>query len=311
MTDGRTRWWHEDPVPPACEPCKNNREEQEYDIALSDPNRCFGQGIEDDPLVVWIDRPEHLRRDWVWAHNNFAKAIAKELGFTHTWIIKASSDRQYMRDDRGRNLSMHQLGVGTEWLPPDRFLLKKTDMHITLRLGTDLYGCRLSAHAYVALDANGNPESYMAEPAARFMAEGGYRQLDFWRWENYHKRILPRRPVNIGPNWEIHANVGPYLDTYRPQNRWIDDLSTSGSDYALMRECMENKDYIIKGSMTRELRALVRQCHSAYNTYHALHDELAPMKAPTLESLRELYAMREFILTMKREIYREAKGLLV
>ncbi|GAW13701.1 hypothetical protein ANO14919_030900 [Xylariales sp. No.14919] len=309
MTDDTTMWRQGDPTPPACEPCKSDREEQEYDLALSDPNRCFGQGIKEDPLVVWIDRPEHLKRDWVWAHNNFAKAIAKMLSFTHTWIIKGAHDRCYERDDEGRRLPMRQ--PDAKWLPPDRFLLRKTDMHITLRLGTDLYGCRLSAKAYVVLDGNGNPEKYMTETARRYMREGGHRQVEFRRWQNYRRRRLPRREINLGPNWGIYANVGPYLDTYRPRKRRIDDAYAPRTDYTAPRAYMENQDNIIKGALTRELHALVRHCHSAYSVYRAFHEELAQMANPPPEALIELHTMREHIATMKREIYREAKGLLV
>ncbi|TGJ82163.1 hypothetical protein E0Z10_g6619 [Xylaria hypoxylon] len=294
MTNDRDMWRQRDPIPPAYEPCKNDREEREYDLALSDPNRCFGRGIKEDPLVVWIDRPKSLKRDWVWAHNNFSKAIAKMLGFTHTWIMKSASDMQYVRDNEGRKLSIRQPGTG--WLPADRFLLRKTDMHITLRLGTDLHGCRLSARAYVVLDKNGNPERYMTELARRFEREAGDRQLGFWRWQTADGVFSP-------DDASIWDGTGRFMltsgHTQIPTGRTMEG------------EYMKSKHGVIKGAMARELRALVRRCHSAYNAYQAFHEELAPMKDPSPEGLRELHVMREHIVTMKREIYREAKGLLV
>ncbi|KAH8160266.1 hypothetical protein CIB48_g7980 [Xylaria polymorpha] len=223
MKDERNVWRHWDSIPPAYEPCKNSREEREYDLALSNPNRCFGQGTTDDPLVVWIDRPAYWNRGLVWAHNNFAKSIAKVLGFTHTWIIKGAHDLQYARDAEGNKI----------YITRDQYMVQSADMHITLRLGTDLYSCRLSAHAYVVLDENGNPARYMTELARRFKKDRGASsssQLEFWRWKSYHRRFLPRRPVSLGPNWELYANVGPYLDTYRPDARRTRDTYTPRSD---------------------------------------------------------------------------------
>ncbi|KAI8945599.1 hypothetical protein F4801DRAFT_122306 [Xylaria longipes] len=305
MKDNKNIWRHWDSIPPAYEPCKNDREEREYDLALSNPNRLFGQGTKDDPLVVWIDRPAHRNRGLVWAHNNFAKSIAKVLGFTHTWIIKGAHDLQYARDEEGNKIP----------ISPEKYLLQNADMHITLRLGTDLYSCRLAAHAYVVLDEDGNPARYMTELARRFGQEGGASspQLEFWRWENRRRRFLPRRPVSLGPNWEAHANVGPYLDTYRPDNRRTRDTYTPRSDDTPPRESsrMDDDDDIIEGAMTSELSSLVRRCHSAYEDYEEYHEELVAMGDASPERLIELHAMREQIVTMQREIYREAKGFLM
>ncbi|KAI0448364.1 hypothetical protein F5B21DRAFT_522208 [Xylaria acuta] len=306
MKNDKNIWQHWDSIPPAYEPCKNDREEREYDLALSNPNRCFGRGTVDDPLVVWIDRPAYRNRGLVWAHNNFAKSIAKVLGFTHTWIIKGAHDLQYARDKEGNKIR----------IDPDKWLLLNADMHITLRLGTDLYSCRLSAHAYVVLDEDGNPARYMTELARRFRQEGGAAaspQLEFWRWENYRRRFLPRRPVSLGPNWEVHANVGPYLDTYRPDGRRTRDTYTPRSDDTPPRESgsMDDDDDIIEGAMTSELSSLVRRCHSAYEDYEEYHEELVAIGDSSPERLIELHAMREQIVTMQREIYREAKGFLM
>ncbi|KAI1170085.1 hypothetical protein F4777DRAFT_592216 [Nemania sp. FL0916] len=303
MIDNNSRWQAGDPVPPACEPCKDHREEREYDLALGDPNRCFGRGIEDDPLVVWVDRTDSFDRSWIWAHNNFAKGIAKWLGFTHSWIIKAVHNKQYARDAEGRKIL----------IGPKKYLLKPADMHITLRLGTDLYGCRLSAHAYVVLDECGNPEKYMTE-AVRSLWQGGSPQLEFWRWQSYHRRSLPERPVDLGPDWELHANVGPYLDTYRPNKRWACDTYTPRSDDTPPRYDSgydtDGTDDEIEGARTPELAARIQKCHAAYDVYKAFHERLVAMDEPTQEGLVELYAMQEQIATMKRDIYREAKGII-
>ncbi|KAJ2984071.1 hypothetical protein NUW58_g6144 [Xylaria curta] len=304
ITDNSNTWRHWDPIPPAYEPCKNDREEREYDLALSDPNRCFGQGIKDDPLVVWIDRPAYLNRSLVWAHNNFAKSIAKVLGFTHTWIIKGAHDRQYARDCKGRKIAIEA----------DRWLVRDADMHITLRLGTDLYSCRLSAHAYVVLDEEGNPARYMTELARRFKASGAEPQLEFWRWENRHRRFLPRRPVSLGPNWEVHANVGPYLDTYRPDNRRTCDTYTPRRDDTPPRESSDDDDdenAIFEGAMTDELAEMVRRCNSAYEDYTEFHEYLVAIGEISSDQVVELLTMREQIVTMQREVYREAKGLIM
>ncbi|KAI0465868.1 hypothetical protein F4859DRAFT_344169 [Xylaria cf. heliscus] len=305
MKKDRNIWQPWDAIPPAHEPCKNDREEREFDLALSNPNRCFGQGTTDDPLVIWIDRPSHRNRALVWAHNNFAKSIAKVLGLTHTWIIKAAHALQYARDEEGNKI----------WIPPDRYLLRDADMHITLRLGSDLYACSLAAHAYVVLDEAGNPARYMTELARRFKQGGGsgVAQLEFWRWESRHRRFLPRRPVSLGPNWEVHANVGPYLDTYRPDGRRTRDTYTPRSDDTPPREKggMGDDDDIIEGAMTEELVGLVRRCHSAYEDYREYHEELVAVGDDSADRLIDLHAMREEIVTMQREIYREAKGFLM
>ncbi|KAI8625949.1 hypothetical protein F5Y19DRAFT_479031 [Xylariaceae sp. FL1651] len=298
MTD--KQWYQGDPIPWAFDPCKSDREERQYDLALSDPNRCFGKGIEEDPLVVWINGPDYLDRDMIWAHNSFAKAIAKILGFTHTWIIKDSHDRQYARDAEGRRIPISD----------DHYLLEDADMHITMRLGTGLYECRLAVHAYVLLDKKGNPREYMNKLTRRFMKSGGDPQIELWPWRNYRRRFLPRRPIDLGTNWEIHANVGPYLDTYRPNERRTGDTYTPRQDSTPRRMDTQNEDGIIDGVMSRELADLVKQCNSAYDVYKAFHEDLASMEHPPLEKLRELHAMREQIVTMKREIRREAQGLL-
>ncbi|KAI0875757.1 hypothetical protein GGS24DRAFT_275804 [Hypoxylon argillaceum] len=314
MTSGRNEWRPWDPIPPPHEPCKNDREEREYDLSLSDPNRCFGKGIEEDPMVIWIDRPDYRNRNMVWAHNNFAKAIAKVLGFTHSWIIKGAHNQEYARDAAGRKILVQ---------PPDRYLLKHADMHITLRLGTGLYECRLAAHAYVVLDASGHPDKYMSELARRFRrGGGGDPRLEFWRWQSRHRRLLPRRPLNLGTNWEAHANVGPYLDTYRPDARAArGDTYTPRSDATPPRrtsyfasdggESDGSDDSFIEGTMTREMAALVERCNAAYFEYQAFHERLVAMEYPPADGLVELHAMREQIVTMQREVYHETKGILL
>ncbi|KAI0185587.1 hypothetical protein EV127DRAFT_473358 [Xylaria flabelliformis] len=306
MKNDNSTWRHWEPIPPAFEPCKNDREEREFDLALSNPNRCFGQGTVDDPLVVWIDRPAHRNRSLVWAHNNFAKSIAKVLGFTHTWIIKGAHDLQYARDEKGNKI----LTESGSWL------LRNADMHITLRLGTDLYSCRLAAHAYIVLDEDGNPTRYITELARRFKQEGAaLPQLEFWRWESYHNRFLPRRPVSLGPDWEVYANVGPYLDTYRPDNRRTTDTYTPRSADTPPRESSsssdDDDDDFMEGAMTSDLSSLIRRWQSAYEDYREYHEELVAIGDASPERLIELHAMREQILTMQREIYREAKGFLM
>ncbi|KAI0544984.1 hypothetical protein F4679DRAFT_600023 [Xylaria curta] len=303
MKHDKSIWRHWEPIPPAYEPCKNDREEREFDMALSNPNRCFGLGTVDDPLVVWMDRPAHRNRGLVWAHNNFAKSIAKVLGFTHTWIIKGAHNRQYARDEKGNKIPIES----------GSWLVKNADMHITLRLGTDLYSCRLAAHAYVVLDEDGNPTQYITDFARRFKEEGAaLPQLEFWRWESHHRRLLPRRPVSLGPNWEVHANVGPYLDTYRPNNRRTGDTYTPQSPDTPPRESPDDDDdYIIEGAMTAELSSLIRRWQSAFEDYKEYHEELVAIGDTSPERLIELHAMREQILTMQRDIYREAKGYLM
>ncbi|KAI3324207.1 hypothetical protein HD806DRAFT_543611 [Xylariaceae sp. AK1471] len=300
MKGNSQMWYQGDRIPRACDPCKDDREEREYDLALSDSNRCFGKGIEEDPLVVWINGPDYLDRDLIWAHNNFAKAIAKVLGFTHTWIIKAAHNKQYARDAEGKKIP----------IAPGRYLVHPADMHITLRLGTDLYDCRLSAHAYVLLDRYGNPDKYMTQLARKFKKEGGDSQLEFWPWRNNHKRFLPQRPISLGPNWEVYANVGPYIDTYRPDNRRTGDTYTPRSDSTPPREDVENEYGIIEGAMTPEMVGMMRQCHAAYYAYVTFHQELIAMDYPPPDRVRELHAMHEQIVTMNREIYREVKGVL-
>ncbi|KAI1125571.1 hypothetical protein F5Y10DRAFT_227706 [Nemania abortiva] len=266
MTSNRNIWRLGDPIPPAYDPCKNSLEEQEYDLALSDPNSCFGTGTEEDPLVIWIDRPDWRNRDAVWAHNNFAKAIAKVLGFTHTWIITRARDQQYALETEGRK------GLASsESSFSDRYLLQETDMHISLRLGTGLYDCRLAAHAYVELNESGNPEKYMTALARRFRQDGADTRLEFWRWENPRRRFLRRRPVSLGANWELHANVGPYLDTYRPGGRPMRDTYASGGDATPPRTYLEGDDFI-EGAMTRDMKALVQRCHAAYYDYQGFHE---------------------------------------
>lgn len=317
--DSKGTWRQWDPIPPAFEPCKDDREERRYDLALSDPNRCYGLGTQEDPLVVWIDKPDYHNRNLVWAHNDFAKAIAKVLGLTHTWIIKGAHDRQYARDAEGRRIP----------ISPDKYLLEEADTHITLRLGTGLYECNLSAHVYVLLDEDGNPARYMDELARKFRhgdtstkakaGEGGDPQLTFWPWRNNRRRFLPRRPINLGPNWEVHANVGPYLDTYRPDGKRAGDTYTPRSHGTPPREEQHDKtgvrtadDYkVIEGAMTRELAALVARSNAAYAVYKEFHMRLVMMDYPPADGLRELHAMREHIATMQRDIYREGMGFIV
>ncbi|KAI2628223.1 hypothetical protein GGS21DRAFT_540604 [Xylaria nigripes] len=297
MWKRRNLKWHQgQPIPPAFEPCKDNREEREYDLALCDPNRCFGKGVKDDPLVVWLNPPDRLDRDVIWAHNNFAKAIAKLLGFTHTWIIKGAHNEQYARDKEGRKIL----------IGPNQYLIRDADMHITLRLGTDLYACRLASHAYVLLSERGTPERYMDELSRRFKTEGGDLQIEFWPWRSQRRRFLPKREVGLGLNWQAHANVGPYLDTYRPDSRRVRDTYTPRDKNTPPRDDRDTE--ILEGAMTPELAVLVSRCHAAYNVYKELHEEVAPMVDPPADKLRELHAMREQIVTMKREVYREAWG---
>ncbi|KAI1820694.1 hypothetical protein F4861DRAFT_49231 [Xylaria intraflava] len=291
-------WQHGNRFPPANEPCKDDREERDYDFALTNPNRCYGLGTKDDPLVIWLNSPGKMGRDAIWAHNNFAKAIAKLLGLTHTWMIRGAHDQQYARDEEGRKILAS----------PGRWLLREADMHITLRLGTGLYECRLSAHAYVALGESGSPERYMDELTRRFREKDSDVQIDFWQWGIRRRRFLPRRGLQLGENWELYANVGPYLDTYRPDRRRTRDTYTPRDKDTPPRE--HDGGEVLEGAMTPELAALVHRCHAAYDVYKNLHEELAALEDRPDHRMRELHAMREQIVTMKREIYREAKGYI-
>ncbi|KAI1436492.1 hypothetical protein GGR50DRAFT_650543 [Xylaria sp. CBS 124048] len=304
MNPSQNVWRQGQPLPPAFELCKDDREEREYDLALGDPNRCYGLGTKDDPLVIWLREPENtLDRDSIWAHNNFAKAIAKLLGLTHAWIIRGAHEVQYARDKDGQKIPHPDI--------KDKWLLRDADMHITLRLGSDLYGCNLSAHAYVVLGARGTPERYMDELARRFTDQTGGDgvKIDLWRWRVLRRRFLPRRAhVSLGANWEAYANVGPYLDTYRPDGRRTTDTYTPRDKNTPPRE--EGRGEILEGAMTPEVAEQVSMCHAAYAIYKALHEELVAMQYPPDDKLTELHAMREQLVTMKREIYREVKGIV-
>ncbi|KAI1265463.1 hypothetical protein F5Y18DRAFT_427061 [Xylariaceae sp. FL1019] len=291
-------WYQTKSLPPAFDPCKDAKEEFKYNQALSDPNRVYGVGTEEDPLVVWMSHPDDLDRELVWTHNNFAKAIAKSLGLTHTWIIKGAHNQEYARDAYGRKIWD---SVKKKWLT------KEADMHITLRLGTGLYDCNLSAHAYVLLDDRNCPQKYMDTLTRAFMKGKGDSQIEFWPWKNYRSREVPRRDINLGHDWELHANVGPYLDTYRPDER------VSGDTYTPRKHNehpLENEDRRVVGRMTNELAALQDKCDTAYEVYKALHFELTAMERPCQNKMRELHAMREQIITMKREAYREAAAVI-
>ncbi|KAJ3580379.1 hypothetical protein NPX13_g191 [Xylaria arbuscula] len=306
-------WLQQDPMLTAHDPCKNYQEEREYDLALRDPNRCFGQGTKEDPLVVWLARPRHLKRDLVWKHNNFAKSIAKMLGCTHTWIIKTATNKKYGRDADGRrHLTNTRACTETSDTPhrSKRYILEHTDMHIELRLGTDLYDCRLSARAYVVLDKRKNPDGYMTELGRRFNRKGMGRQLEFQRWDNPRTRVLSREPIRLGPNWNAHANVGPYLDTYRPSKASANVECTPRNVNPPTREFVDKLGFC-GGGMSDEMRAMVRRCHVDYGVYQRLHDELVSSEDPSLEDIAELQLLREHLVTTKREIYRETKGILV
>ncbi|KAI0144346.1 hypothetical protein GGR57DRAFT_507567 [Xylariaceae sp. FL1272] len=293
------RWHQSDPIPEACDPCQNAREEREYDYALGKPNLVYGLGTVEDPMVIWLNGLPTLNRNMIWAHNNFAKAAAKILGFTHTWIAKGAHDEEYARTWAGRKI----------WCPEtNSWLTRDADMHITMRLGIGLYDCRLSAHAYVVLSDAGCPEKYMGGDFARkLMKKDSDSQIEFWPWRHSHIRELPRGEIRLGRNWELHANVGPYLDTYRPDERRSGDTYTP-------RETAEHEwngeDRRVVGRMTPELAALRDKCDAAYGVYKALHFELAAMERPCQKKMRDLHAMREQIVTMKREAYREAGAVI-
>ncbi|KAI1811955.1 hypothetical protein GGS20DRAFT_578673 [Poronia punctata] len=299
-------WYQGDAIPPAYDPCKDDREEKTYSQALDDPNRCYGIGTEEDPLVIWMNSSsDKMDRDMLWANNNFAKAIAKILGFTHAWIIKEAHGVEYARDAKGRKIPTST--------SPNRYLLQEADMHITLRLGTGLYDCRLSAHAYVQLDDEGCPETYMTDLVRRYRKHDGDSQIEFWPWRNAHRRTRPRKPMFLCqmPNWEVHANVGPYLDTYRPDNRWAGDTYTPRKPSTPPREESDSGSDIIEGTLTEEMSKLMTRCKSTYDSYKEMHREVMALGDPPVDRLRQLQAVRERFYTMKREIYREVRGILV
>ncbi|KAI0103896.1 hypothetical protein GGR51DRAFT_235617 [Nemania sp. FL0031] len=301
MASNGNVWRLGDPIPPAYDPCGNYCEEREHDLALRDPSSCYGTGTEEDPLVVWLDRPDYRDRAMIWAHNNFAKAIAKLLGFTNTWIIKRVDNKQYVPDTEGKK------GLAGSCA---RYVLRETDTHITLRLGTGLYDCQLTAYAYVTVDEHGNPEKYNTEQMRRFRQDGGETRIEFRCWENKRPRTIPRRPVSLGSNWQIHANVGPYLDTYRPFDRRRRIPAMKWRDGNARRWYLKNDDFL-EGPMTRDVEALVGRCHAAHFGYEAVHEKLAAMECAPSDRLIEFHLMREKIVTMQRDAYRESKGILL
>ncbi|KAI1073809.1 hypothetical protein F5B20DRAFT_586913 [Whalleya microplaca] len=306
------RWYRGDPIPPAFDPCKSAEEEERYNNALRNPNRVYGTGTADDPLVVWMNKIDLKNYDWIWAHNNFAKAIAKSLALTHVWIIKTAHDCQYKRDEGFKIPVDGSLSSSSTGSRENEFFIEPADMHITLRFGTNLYECRLSAHAYVTLDCDGNPHEYLQEVARKFWKDDS-NQIELWPWKVFRNRVLQRGEFDLGQSWQQFANMGPFLSTYRPDPQRLGDsyLSPSAEN---PRAAVNDTAFTHDGNghkiaISHDLYEEALQVNRDWEEYKALHDELSALENPPEDKLSALWVMREHLATRKRGFMRDAKRI--
>lgn len=255
-------------------------------MILGHANRVYGKGTKSDPLVLWMNLPEQIDRDMIWSHNNFARAAAKSVGLTHAWIIKERHSKTAARGEDGEKL----------YGPAGR-VMKEDDMHITVRLGSGIYDCNLSAHIYVDLDAAGNPVEFMKEPSRRHSRSSSSSSsrgpITFWPWRIARTRQTPKTGVSLGAQWESYANTGPYLDTYRPEGSGAKRHLSPKCRFARPDTCEEAK----------ELEAMKMRVDGLWAEYKKSVDEIKEAGGePSREEKGRLLLMAEKIGTLEREI---------
>lgn len=198
------------PIPDFYDPCKNQREEQLYRDALHCEYRRFGSGTPRDPCIVWF-RPYDGDRGcrWVRQHHAVVAAVAKHLGMGYVWICAAVHDEEFLRTDAGARIPDAWHADGSL----KKFATRKTDPHITFRLGDGPYRCRFAAHAYVVLDAEGMPAGFL-RGRDRLARRAGAPPVDVWPWTGsaaFERTVRCSLPDFDYPSYyRPYSRVSPY-----------------------------------------------------------------------------------------------------
>ncbi|KAI2615821.1 hypothetical protein GGS26DRAFT_603944 [Hypomontagnella submonticulosa] len=298
-------WALEDRMPPAYPLCLNDQEELRYHHALAHPNRTFGLGTIENPLVVWLEwyptdereAVDNVSPSWIWSHNNFAKGMAKRLGLTCVWIVKPSHDKQYKKNEKGQKI---EIGRHEDGRPI--YEIEEHDMHMTLRFGTGLNACTLHCHVYVTVDEAGNPYKF-TEDEFRNYKEGERHGNKFWTWVSSRKPLNPNFHLNFDPaaSWQEYVDTGPYIDYSRPgPQRFPSPARSYHSPEVGKKERIERAD-------TKE-PVDVAKAQELTNLEKNLENLLCEIEISSVVSAEKkffVYVLREQIATMKRDIFCE------
>ncbi|KAI0382340.1 hypothetical protein F5Y04DRAFT_280122 [Hypomontagnella monticulosa] len=297
-------WTVGDPMPPPHGLCRVDEEELRYQNALTHPNKTFGLGTMDNPLVVWLEWDPCKERkadltvqpSWIWSHNNFAKGIAKCLGLTHAWIIMASHDKEIDRNEKGQKIK-----IGADSNDKPIYQIVDVDMHITLRFGTGLNECTLSCHAYVDLDGEGNPYQFTEDQFRHYEADER-RGVKFWTWNIRRKQSIPHYRLNSDParSWWAYADTGPYVDYERPgpQHPLVSSVRDTGLRREGIRQYREDSKDIADAVKHLELAGLEKKLKD-------LLDKVTVLEDPPKDLLLFEWVLKEQIATKRRDIFCE------
>lgn len=289
-------WALGNPLPDFYDPCKNEVEERLYREALQCEYRRFGSGTLQDPCIVWFrpyDRGRGCR--WVRQHHAVVAAVAKHYGMRFVWICAAAHDEEFLRTESGARIPAAWHADGSF----KKFATRRTDYHVTFRLGDAPYRCRLAAHAYVAVDADQTPVGFLAG-RDRLVPRAGAAPVDVWPWTG------SAGFARTAPCYAPDLAYPSYYRPYSPASRYRAASFCGAHLPALCGPCRRARRGCRPAATgawpTLETRLRVQLFEHAAAAYRARHQQLAAERAPLEADLAALWRMHRRLARLASDI---------
>ncbi|KAI0100273.1 hypothetical protein GGR51DRAFT_564297 [Nemania sp. FL0031] len=139
-------------------------------------HRAYGAGTFADPMVLFSNKEvevmERRHQPQLNEHITFAKKVARDLGFSHIWIRKASHDLETKRN-RTTGLFVRET--------------KQSQSHITVMLGNTEDWVYVGGHIFVLVITDKVSQErmeYMSSEELWPLASGERRRVvELWKWD--------------------------------------------------------------------------------------------------------------------------------
>lgn len=299
------------PNPDFYDPCKNQKEEQLYRNALHCEYRRFGSGTLQDPCIVWF-RPYDASRGcrWVRQHHAVVAAVAKHFGMRYVWICATVHDEEFLRTDAGARIPDAWHADGSF----KKFATRKTDPHITFRLGDGPYQCRFAAHAYVEVDAEGMPVGFLRDGNRLVPRDDASSPVDVWPWTGsvgFERTVRCSLPDFDYPSYYCpYSHVSPYstdsfCSEYMPELCGV--CSRARLDGAVPSRSKGGvppwRQPSSQGELlTLETRLRIQLYEYAYVAYRARYEQLAADTFPSEANLAALWRMHRRLQRLELDL---------
>ena len=237
MAPASSAQWHPGmDLPPAEDPCKNRAETYELELAMEDEARNFGIATVDDPMIIWLHNLplDDMREDMVSCTNDIATLVAQAAGLPYVWVIREPHNLEYLRDENGGKIFDPE--------NPNKQLLAHTDYHVTLRLGTGLFDCVVTAHAWVVMNDRGLPQRLIKKEdrTPAYIRYGHGEEITFWPWtggvvSKYWRNDIGEKVARIFPPTTPEDVCDVYIGGPVPPRNRVPNPPCGGHDNPCQR----------------------------------------------------------------------------